>query len=96
MAGSSKKVFHPRLGSPAAMQLTPKLALAPRPTRVLMSGAPLRQAFHPSTSSSRPGPVAHENNNDSNNKNNNDNSNINNNNNNDNNDKKFALQLMLS
>ena len=57
MAGSSKKVFQPRPGSPAAMQLTPKLALAPSPTRVLMSGAPLRHALHPSTSSSRPGPV---------------------------------------
>ena len=38
MAGSSKNVFQPRCGMAAATQLTPKEAVAPRPTSVFMSG----------------------------------------------------------
>mmetsp|Transcript_32008 Transcript_32008/g.82903 ORF Transcript_32008/g.82903 Transcript_32008/m.82903 type:complete len:347 (-) Transcript_32008:47-1087(-) len=56
IAGSSKKVGHPRAGSPAATQLMPNAATAPIPTSEFMSGAPSRNARKPSTRIWRPGP----------------------------------------
>ena len=56
MAGSSKNVFQPRCGMAAATQLTPKEAVAPRPTSVFMSGRFWSRADIPPTRMSRPGP----------------------------------------
>jgi len=57
MAGSSKNVFQPSLGIRAATQLTPKEAVAPKPTRVFMSGRLAAKLLKPSTMMSRPGPA---------------------------------------
>eukprot|EP00955_Chlamydomonas_euryale_P101297 365335-Chlamydomonas_euryale.AAC.8 len=53
---TSKNVFQPRCGSAAATQLTPKLAAAPSPTSVFMSGRPAPSAAKPDARMSRPGP----------------------------------------
>ena len=56
MAGSSKNVLQPRAGKAAATAEMVNAAVAPRPTREFMSGAPRARAENPSTTISRPGP----------------------------------------
>lgn len=57
IAGSSKNVFQRSAGSPAATQLTAKEAVAPRPTKLFMSGRPADSACQPLVMMSRPGPA---------------------------------------
>lgn len=44
-------------GTKAAMELTAKDDIAPRPTKVFMFGDPLNRLFSPSRISRRPGPT---------------------------------------
>jgi hypothetical protein len=57
MAGSSKNVFQRSAGKAAATQLTAKEAVAPKPTRLFMSGRPADNACQPLLMMSRPGPA---------------------------------------